>query len=88
MAFGGIMNNPFGRNRLDQLGLGLAYNTTNYAAVSGPTRSSETVGELYYNFTVFKGMQITPDVQVYFNPAQAPNTNLAAVFSLRTTFKF
>jgi len=46
------------------------------------------VGELYYNFTVFKGMQITPDVQVYFHPALAQNTGTAAVFSIRTTFNF
>ena len=32
-------------------------------------------------------MQLTPDVQVYVNPALAPNTSVAAVFSLRATFK-
>jgi len=88
VAFGGIMNNPFGRNRLDQAGLGLAWDQTNLAAVVGPARSSEWVADLYYNYTVFKAMQITPDVQVYFHPALAPNTSTAAVFSLRTTFKF
>ena len=45
------------------------------------------MGELYYNYTVFKAMQLTPDVQLYVNPALAPNTNVAAVFSLRATFK-
>jgi len=88
VAFGGIMNNPFGRNRLDQAGLGVAWNKTNQAAVGGPALSSEWVGELYYTFTVFKGMQITPDVQVYLHPALAPNTSIAAVFSVRTTFNF
>jgi hypothetical protein len=46
------------------------------------------MGELYYNVTVFKGMQLTPDVQIYLNPALAPNTSVAAVFSLRNTFNF
>jgi len=92
VAFGGIMNNPFGRNRLDQAGLGLAWNKTNQAAVAGPALSAEWVGELYYNYTVFKPMQITPDVQVYFHPALAQNighnTGTAVVFSIRTTFNF
>ena len=57
-------------------------------AVGGPARSSEWVGELYYNLTVFKAMQITPDVQVYLHPALAQNTGAAAVFSIRTTFNF
>ena len=88
IAFGGVMNNPVGRNRLDQAGLGLAWDKTNQTAVGGPARGSEWVSELYYNFTVFKAMQLTPDVQVYLNPALAPNTSIAAVFSLRTTFNF
>ena len=45
------------------------------------------MGELYYNYTIFKAMQLTPDVQLYVNPALAPNTSIAAVFSLRATLK-
>lgn len=88
VAFGGIVNNPFGRNRLDQAGIGVAWDQTNRAAVGGPSRGSEWVSELYYNYTVFKPLQLTPDLQVYFNPALAPNTSVAAVFLLRTTFNF
>ena len=51
-------------------------------------RSAECVGELYYNYTIFKALQITPDIQVYVKPALAPNTNVAAVFSIRTTLNF
>jgi hypothetical protein len=87
VAFGGIVNNPFGRNRLDQAGIGLAWDKTNTSVAPTPARGSEWVGELYYNYTVFKAMQLTPDVQLYVNPALAPNTNVAAVFSLRATFK-
>ncbi len=88
VAFGGIVNNPFGRNRLDQAGIGIAWDKTNKDAVEGPSRSSEWITELYYNYTIFKALQITPDIQLYINPALAPNTSVAAVLSLRTTYKF
>jgi hypothetical protein len=88
VAFGGIVNNPFGRTRLDQAGIGIAWNKTNTATVGEPSRGSEWVAELYYSYTVFKALQLTPDLQVYVNPVLAPSTSLAAVFSLRTTFKF
>lgn len=87
VAFGGIVNNPFGRNRLDQAGIGVAWDQTNQTAV-GPARGAEWVSEFYYNYTVFKALQLTPDVQVYFNPALAPNTSVAAVFSVRATINF
>jgi len=88
VAFGGIKNDPFGRNRLDQAGIGIAWDKTNQAAVGGPARGAEWVSELYYNYTLFKALQLTPDLQVYFNPALAPNTSVAAVFSLRATINF
>jgi hypothetical protein len=88
VTFGGIMNNPFGRNPLDQAGIGVAWNKTNKAFVGTPSRSSETVAELYYNYKVFKALQLTPDVQVNFNPALAPNRSVAGVFTIRTTMNF
>jgi hypothetical protein len=88
VAFGGIVHNPFGRNRLDQAGIGVAWDQTNQAAVGAPARGSEWVSELYYSYTVFKALQLTPDLQVYFNPALAPNTSVAAVFSLGATLNF
>lgn len=86
IVFGGIMNNPFGRNRLDQAGLGLAWNKTNHSTVGGQARNAEWDAELYYNYTVFKAMQLTPDVQIYANPVFTRETGIAAVFSLRVTF--
>jgi hypothetical protein len=50
-----------------------------------PAGDGEWVLESYYNFTVSKALQLTPDVQVYLNPALAPTTQIAAVFSLRVT---
>ena len=72
VALGEIVNNPFGRNRLDQAGVGLAWDKTNTSVAPTPARGSEWVGELYYNYTVFKAMQLTPDVQVYGIPRSPP----------------
>ena len=88
VAFGGIVNDPFGRHRHDQAGLGLAWDKTNRLAVGVPARDAEWVAELYYSYTVFKPLHITPDVQVYLNPALAPETRLAAALTLRATFNF
>ena len=88
VAFGGIVNDPFGRHRLDQAGLGIAWDKTNKAAVGSPSREAEWVAELYYSYTVFKPLHLTPDVQVYCNPALAPDTSFAVAFTLRATFNF
>jgi hypothetical protein len=91
IAFGGVRNDPFGRYPLDQAGLAFAWDKTNFAATgvtSAEARPSELVTELYYAFTVFKGLQITPDVQLFFHPALSPNTAIAATFTIRSTFIF
>ena len=88
VAGGAVRNAPFGRNQLDQLGLGIAWDRTNQQVTGTPSRPAEWVGESYYNFTIFKALQVGPDIQVYVSPALAPSTNVAAVFSLRATFSF
>jgi hypothetical protein len=88
VAFGGIVNNPFGRSSLTQVGLGFARNWTNLAYAGSPVRKTEQLGELYCNVAVSKALQVTPDLQVYFKPALAPDTNIAAVLTLRTTINF
>jgi len=35
-----------------------------------------------------EALQVTPDLQVTIHPALAPQTGIAAVFGLRTTFGF
>ncbi len=88
VAWGIIRNDPFVHEPLDQLGLGVAWNKTNLAAVGEPARNAEWVAEAYYNYTVFKGLQISPDIQLYFNPALAPAADPEAVFTLRATATF
>ncbi len=88
VAWGGVWNNPFHHNKLDQLGLGIFWNKTNLNALSQPARNAEWGSEFYYNFTVFKGLRLTPDIQLYFDPALHPGSGPAAVFTFRTTAFF
>ena len=88
IAWGGIHNNPFQRNKLDQVGLGFFWDKTNLKAVGQPARNAEWGTELYYNYTIYKGLRLTPDVQLYFDPALKPGAGPAAVFTIRTTAFF
>ena len=86
---GAVMNNPFNRNPLDQLGFAAALNHINEDAVGSPTDSNyEKVLEAYMTFGISKWMTITPDIQVYFDPALNPKSDNAFAFSLRATLFF
>jgi porin len=80
---GAIYNNPFRHNKLDQAGVGLFWSKPNLSAVGQPARKSELGFEAYYNYTIFKGLQITPDVQFCSDPALQPSAGAAAVFTIR-----
>jgi len=88
IAWGGIYNDPLGRNKLDQIGLGIFWDKANLKAVGQPARNAEWGAEFYYSYTVFKGLRLTPDVQLYFDPALRPGAGPAAVFTIRTTAFF
>ena len=89
LVLGGVYNNPLECNPLDQIGFAVAYNKINEDAVGNAlNHGDETVLEAYWAFGISKWMTLTPDVQIYFNPAENPKSDHAAVFSLRTTFFF
>ncbi len=88
-AGGAIWNNPIGRNRADQLGVAAGWNKTNHQSVGTVgVRDGEWVSEIFYKATIFKGMHVTPDIQVFWNPALAPHAGPEAVFTVRTTVTF
>ena len=88
-VLGAVLNNPFNRNPLDQIGLALGFNHINEDAVGENLENDwEKVLEGYVTLGVSKWMTITPDVQVYFNPALSPKSDNAFVFSIRTTVFF
>jgi hypothetical protein len=88
VAWGGIYNNPLGRNKLDQVGLGIFRDQTNPKAVGQPARNAEWGAETYYNYAFFKALWLTPDIQLYIDPALKPGAGPAAVFTIRTTVLF
>jgi hypothetical protein len=88
VAWGVVRNDPFRHDPLDQLGFGIAWNQTNMAAVAAPARNAEWLAEAYYNYTVFKGLQVAPDIQLYPDPALAPASGPIAIFMLRATATF
>ncbi len=86
---GVVMNNPFNRNPLDQIGFAGALNHINKDAVGSPIEHDyEKVLEGYVAFGISKWMTITPDIQVYFDPALNPKSDTAFAFSLRATLFF
>jgi hypothetical protein len=51
-------------------GLGVFWDKTNLKAVAQPARNAEWGAELYYNYALFKALWVTPDIQLYFDPAR------------------
>ena len=88
-VLGGVINNPFNRNALDQFGLATAVNKLNKDVNGVNSRSVETVFEGYYSFGVSNFLILTPDVQFYINPGQdKDNSRTATVLSMRATLMF
>ena len=87
-VFGGVLNNPFNRNSLDQFGLATAINKLNKSANGPGTRSWETVLESYMALGISSFATLTPDVQFYINPGATTKHDTATVVSLRATLMF
>lgn len=84
-ALGAAMNNPLGRNKLDQIGLAMGYSTAASSPVNPPDARNEKVIEAYWNWAFTGGLLLTPSVQYIFEPALAPDRNGAWALSLRAT---
>lgn len=88
-VLGGVVNNPFNRNALDQFGFATAINKVNKNVNGANSRPVETVLEGYYSVGVSNFLILTPDVQFYINPAQnEDNKHNATVVSMRATLMF
>ena len=89
IAAGGVLNDPLRRSPADQIGLAMAWNATNMSLYAGTnTRPSETMLEFYWSWSVYRTLLITPDIQLYLQPALAPSADLSAVFTIRVTQLF
>jgi carbohydrate-selective porin OprB len=89
IAAGGVLNDPLRRSPADQIGLAMVWNATNMALYAGTNvRPSETMLEAYWSWSVYRSVLITPDIQLYLQPALAPSADLSAVFTIRVTQLF
>ncbi|WP_200386677.1 carbohydrate porin [Thiocapsa imhoffii] len=84
-ALGGAMNNPLGRSKTDQIGLAFGYSDAAGPPVNPAGARNEKLVELYWNWTLFGGLLLTPDVQYIQDPALNPERDHVWAFSLRTT---
>ena len=67
----------------------MAWNATNMSLYSGTfVRPSETMMEVYWAWSARNTLLITPNIQLYLEPALMPSDNLAAVFTIRVTQLF
>ena len=88
-VFGGVYNNPLNRNSLDQIGLAYAYNKIDEAAVGEPLEhKAEQIVEAYWAWGIGDMLTITPDVQLYINPALNQKSDYGFATSLRATVFF
>ena len=88
-VLGGVYNNPINRNPLDQIGLAFAYNRIDEKAVGSKLENKrEKVVEAYWTWGISKWAAITPDVQLYIDPAQNAKSDYGTAFSLRATLFF
>lgn len=88
-VFGGVYNNPLNRNSLDQIGLAYAYNKLDEKAVGEKLfHKAEQVVEAYWAWGVGNMLTITPDVQMYINPALNQKSHYGFATGLRATVMF
>lgn len=88
-ALGMVYNNPLNRNSLDQIGLAYAYNKIDETAVGTKTyHNAEQVIETYWAWGISKWATITPDIQLYINPALNQKSDYGLAGSLRLTLFF
>jgi porin len=88
IAGGGVLNNPLNRDKLGQIGLGIAWDQAAKPPANPSSARDEWVMEAYWAWTFVKGFQITPDVQLYVHPALNPGQSNVWVFSLRSSILF
>ena len=88
-VLGGVYNNPLNRNELDQIGLAFAYNKLDEKAVGENLQhKSEQIVEAFWTWGIGNYIAITPDVQLYINPALKQSSDYGFATSLRATVYF
>ncbi len=68
--------------------VGLPYNQTNVFASTGGEANPQTMVEAFYRIQLTESMQLTPDIQVIFNPGAGNDNDVSVVLGLRLTTDF
>jgi carbohydrate-selective porin OprB len=87
-ALGVAMNDPLRRSPTDQIGVAIGSSEAAAAPTNPPHARNEKVCEVYWNWTLFGGLLLTPDVQLVLDPALDPDRDSVWVLSLRATLMF
>lgn len=88
-VLGGVYNDPLNRNSLDQIGLAYAYNKLDEKAVGEQLQNkAEQIVEAYWAWGIGDMLTITPDIQLYINPALNQKSDYGIATSLRATVMF
>lgn len=82
LATGVVFTQAFGFNN-DWLGLGFIWQDP-----SDNTRQDDYGMETFWRFQLTENIQITPDLQVYFDPSQSVSSDAQAAFGLRVGMYF
>lgn len=88
-VLGGVYKNPLNRNSLDQIGVAYAYNKLDEKAVGQTLQhKAEQIVEAYWAWGIGDMLTLTPDIQLYVNPALNQKSDYGVVTSLRATVFF
>jgi len=82
LVAGLVFKQAFGFNN-DGLGLGFIWNDP-----SDGTRRDDYGMESFWRLQLTENIQLTPDVQLYFDPSTGSNGNMEASFGLRVGMYF
>jgi len=85
VAVGGAMNNPLGRSPTDQVALAFGVSEPAEPPTLPSTARNEKIIEAYWNWTIAKGLLLTPSVQYVLDPSLDRQRDDAWVASLRAT---
>lgn len=82
-VIGCVLENPLNRNPQDLLGCSWALSKVNTRVITSPNAKHEGVLEALVTLGCGPHFSITPDFQLYMNPARRTNTHTERVYSVR-----
>jgi porin len=81
VALGLLLEKPFGRTS-DRLGMAWVW------ADPSDTSRQQFASEFFYRLELLEGLEVSPDIQLIWQPANRPDRDFVGVFGLRTRLVF